>query len=97
MPPYFCTRAAGQPQSAAGRNWIVDALQRNVDTHPHWPVYRFLDHNGNVADFITCYGAMHAARSVADFLLRSKDKQGLGLKPGDRVALVYPPGTHPLT
>ena len=93
MAALLFTGAAIQPQSGAGPNWIVDALQRNVDTHPHWPVYRFLDHNGNVADFMTCYGANHAARSVADFLLRPKKKRGLGLKRGDRVALVYPPGT----
>ena len=66
---------------------MVDALKRNVQIHPHWPVYRFLDDKGKVSDFITCYGALHTAQSVAAWLV-----DGLGLKPGDRVALVYPPG-----
>jgi acyl-CoA synthetase (AMP-forming)/AMP-acid ligase II len=72
------------------RNWIVDALRRNVETHPHWPVYRYLDAQGNVADCITCYGAFATAQSVARFLTTT-----CGLKPGDRVVLVYPPGACP--
>ena len=75
-----------------GRNWVVDALKRNVQIHPHWPVYRFLDDKGKVSDFITCYGALHTAQNVAAWLV-----DGLGLKPGDRVALVYPPGVLLLT
>ncbi|CAL8464403.1 g3938 [Coccomyxa elongata] len=75
---------SGRP---AGRNWIVDALRRNVETHPHWPVYRYLDAQGSVTDMITCYGAYHAATSVAAYLLGP-----CGLQPGDRVVLVYPPG-----
>ena len=65
----------------------MDALRRNVETHPHWPVYRYLDASGNVADLITCYGAFHTAQSVARHLTGA-----CGLKPGDRVVLVYPPG-----
>lgn len=68
----------------------MDALRRNVETHPHWPVYRYLDAHGNVADMITCYGAFHTAQSVARHLTGA-----CGLKPGDRVVLVYPPGAVP--
>ena len=83
-----CPATGAEPQQT-GRNWIVDALKRNVQIHPHWPVYRFLDSNGNVADFITCYGALHTAQSVAAYLLGP-----CGLRAGDRVALVYPPGAQ---
>lgn len=79
--------ASTSGREAEGRNWIVDALRRNVETHPHWPVYRYLDAQGGVADMITCYGAYHTARSVAAYLLGP-----CGLRPGDRVVLVYPPG-----
>lgn len=69
------------------RNWIINALERNVESHPDWPVYRYLDADGNVTETITCKGALQAAHSVAAYL-----RQDCKLKPGDRVALVYPPG-----
>ena len=50
-------------------------------------MYRYLDEHGNVDDFITCESALCTARSVARFL-----REDCGLKQGDRVALVYPPG-----
>ena len=64
-------------------------MRRNLDTHADWPVYRYLDSNGNVADVITCYGAYYTAQNVAAYLTGP-----CGLRPGDRVVLVYPPGTR---
>ena len=61
-----------------------------MESHPDWPVYRYLDADGNVAETITCKGALQAAHSVADYLT-----QHCQLKAGDRVALVYPPGAVP--
>lgn len=58
-----------------------------MESHPDWPVYRYLDADGNVTETITCKGALQAAHSVAAYL-----RQDCKLKPGDRVALVYPPG-----
>ncbi len=87
VPRAEAASTSGRAPAAEGRNWIVDALRRNVETHPHWPVYRYLDAQGNVADMITCYGAYHTAQSVAAYLLGP-----CGLRPGDRVVLVYPPG-----
>ena len=69
------------------QNWIINALERNVESHPDWPVYRYLDADGNVTETITCKGALQAAHSVAAYL-----RQDCKLLPGDRVALVYPPG-----
>jgi acyl-CoA synthetase (AMP-forming)/AMP-acid ligase II len=77
----------GCAADAAGSNWIVDALARNVRTHPGWPVYRYLDAQGNVADCISCAGAFATAQSVAAFLLGP-----CGIQPGQRVILLYPPG-----
>ena len=69
------------------RNWVVDAMRRNAEARPTWPVYRMLDASGDVADSITCAGAHCVAQAVAAFLTGPA-----GLKPGDRAVLVYPPG-----
>lgn len=66
---------------------MADALARNAASRPTWPVYRMLDAAGGVQDSITCAGAHYAAQALAAFLTGP-----VGLRPGDRAVLCYPPG-----
>ena len=81
------TSAPPPAAPARGRSWVRDALRRNAEQRPTWPVYRYLRENGEVADSLTCAGIHHVAQKVAAFLTGPA-----GLRAGDRAVLVYPPG-----
>jgi len=84
-----CAGTSAPPPAAPtrGRSWVRDALRRNAEQRPTWPVYRYLRENGEVADSLTCAGIHHVAQKVAAFLTGPA-----GLRAGDRAVLVYPPG-----
>ncbi|HEX6852011.1 MAG TPA: thioester reductase domain-containing protein [Candidatus Polarisedimenticolaceae bacterium] len=65
---------------------IVDFVQRGAEAHPDRCLYRFLDIDGEERDSYTYLGFHERTRHLAEHLSQS------GLRRGDRVILVYPPG-----
>jgi acyl-CoA synthetase (AMP-forming)/AMP-acid ligase II len=66
---------------------ILDALERGAVEHPDKCLYAFLDVSGRVRDSYTYLAFHERTRHLAQHL---RDENGL--RRGDRVLLVYPPG-----
>jgi thioester reductase-like protein len=66
---------------------ILDALEYGAAEHPDKPLYTFLDGSGRVRDTYTYLAFHERTRHLAQHLRGEK-----GLRRGNRVLLVYPPG-----
>jgi acyl-CoA synthetase (AMP-forming)/AMP-acid ligase II len=66
---------------------ILDALERGAAEHPDKCLYAFLDVSGRVRDTYSYLAFHERTRQLAQHLRDEK-----GLRRGDRVLLVYPPG-----
>ena len=66
---------------------IVDALEHWAAVHPDQCLFSFLDINGKERDTYTYLAFNERTRHLAQYLCLQK-----GLRRGDRVLLVYPPG-----
>src|SRR5882672_641827 len=66
---------------------IIDRLEHGAAAHPDKCLYAFLDGSGRVRDTYTYLAFHERSRHLAQHLLVEK-----GLRRGDRVLLVYPPG-----
>ena len=66
---------------------IIDALERGAAAHPDKCLFSFLDLDGRERDSATYLALRERTRHLAEHLRVRK-----GLRRGDRVLLVYPPG-----
>jgi len=66
---------------------ILEALARGAIAHPDQRLFTFLDTDGRERDTYTYLAFHERTRHLAEFLRERK-----GLRRGDRVLLVYPPG-----
>ena len=68
-------------------NSMIDFLERGASAHPDKLLYSFLDGLGRERDTYSYLAFHERTRHLAEHLARHK-----GLRRGDRVLLVYPPG-----
>jgi len=66
---------------------IIKEFESKVQEHPDKLLYAFLDIKGNIKESYTYKNFFYRIRSLASHLYAIG-----GLKPGDKVLLVYPPG-----
>jgi len=67
---------------------LMDALEGWLTTQPNKTLYTFLNDKGKVLDQVTYATLDQRSEALARYLI---SPEGLGLKRGDRVLLVYPP------
>ncbi|TMW60151.1 hypothetical protein Poli38472_000193 [Pythium oligandrum] len=73
---------------------LLERIERWAKETPTKTMLTFVDDKGGVTATLTCADIYRRMQNLAALLLAtpSRHPKGLGLQPGDRVLLVYPPG-----
>uniref|UniRef100_K3WAG2 AMP-dependent synthetase/ligase domain-containing protein n=1 Tax=Globisporangium ultimum (strain ATCC 200006 / CBS 805.95 / DAOM BR144) TaxID=431595 RepID=K3WAG2_GLOUD len=73
---------------------LLERLEKWAKESPARAMLSFVDDNGSTQASLTAADLHRKVQNLAALLVASSQQhpKGLGIKPGDRVLLVYPPG-----